>query len=75
VVSAGVTVREPLGGTVPIPLSKVTDVALVEFHVSVAVDPAFTVDGFMTMLIVGLGTTDTFSDAVVAPPAPVAVAI
>jgi hypothetical protein len=56
-------------------LSNVTEVASEEFQVRVAVDPAFTVDGFITMLMVGLGTTVTFTDAVVTPPAPVAVAV
>lgn len=67
--------REPLGGTLPIPLSKVTDVAFKEVQVSVAVDPAFIVDGFMTTLIVGLETTVTLTEAVVVPPEPIAVAV
>jgi hypothetical protein len=73
--SAGVTGREPLGGTLPIPLSKLTDVAFEELQVRVAVDPAFTVDGFMTTLIVGLAMTVTVTEAVVTPPEPVAVAV
>ena len=43
--SDGVMVREPLAGTVPIPLSNVTDVAFEELQLRVAVSPAFTVDG------------------------------
>jgi hypothetical protein len=75
VVSAGVTDREPLAGTVPMPLSKVTDVALEEFQLRVAVDPALTVEGSTTMLIAGRGITVTSTDAFAVPPGPVAVAV
>lgn len=59
----------------PIPLSKVTDVALEAFQVRVAVCPDLTVDGFIAILIVGLKTTVTVTEALAAPPAPLAVAV
>ena len=71
----GVTVREPLAATLPMPLSKVTEVALEEFHVIVAVCPARTVDGSTATVMVGRGTTVIATDALADPPGPVAVAI
>jgi hypothetical protein len=53
-----------------------TEVAFDEVHVRVAVDPAFTVDGFTrTLMLAGEGITVTFTEALTAPPGPVAVAV
>lgn len=74
-VSAGVTVLDPVSGTLPIPLSNVTEVALEEFHVRVAVSPVFMVEGATAILIAGPAMIVTVADAVVTPPGPDAVAV
>jgi hypothetical protein len=56
-------------------LSKVTELALEEFHVSVVVDPAFTIAGVTTTLIAGRAITVTLAEAIAVPPGPVAVAV
>jgi hypothetical protein len=56
-------------------LSNVTELALEEFHVSVVVDPAFTIAGVTTTLIAGRAITVTLAEAIAVPPGPVAVAV
>jgi len=78
VVAAGVTAIDPLVGMAPIPLSIVTDVALVVLQLRVAVCPAVIAVGFAVKLTVGsevLLLTVTVAVAVFVPPAPVAVIV
>ena len=72
---AGLITIEPVDATLPIPLSIVTESALAEFQLKVAFVPALMVVGSIIRLTVGAGNIFTVTDAVVVPPAPVAVAV
>ena len=73
--SLGEIILEPLDATVPMPLSMVTESALLEVQLRVAGAPALMVVGSTVRVTVAAGSILTVVIAVAVPPAPLAVAV
>ena len=76
-VAVGETLTLPLVGSEPMPLSIVTEVALLVDHVKVELWPELMLAGLAVNEIVGAGVVATFTVAVAleVPPGPVAVRV
>ena len=71
----GVTAREPLTATVPMPWSMLAEVAFEEDHESVEVPPTLIEEGAAAMLASGTWFTFTVTESVAVPEALVTVMV